>query len=401
MLLKEYPPGARSIAEAEVAAYEVLLSDGSGDGNQGVTFEAGALPTLSEPPVEPLLGAFEAVGVDSGQGAADAVGAGRSLWLAYRVGLGGLRWGDLPRPLGMAAADLGRALRAEVTPRPATSNGGASALMQAFGGGGEKKPSERDLKRVAAAYEAAGGRLRELVRGAVGAVAFVHAGGIVHRALSAESLLVVSVDQRGAPPTLRVLVANLGFSAVLPDPRTDAEFEDVRQVLGEDSHALGLALATVVVQALMMPAPDMGEQVVDDEELQQVVDELQQVVDDEELQAVPATVRRLLGGMPSSEEGDVRTFRGYAEAEPRWERACEFLSADDDAGWDLIERLACKRQALREIVASGNVLSTAPTPEPSAAYKAAAEVSEKLQKSVDEATQGAKEQLKSLFDGLL
>ena len=385
MLLKEYPPGARSIAEAEVAAYEVLLSDGSGDGNQGVTFEAGALPTLSEPPVEPLLGAFEAVGVDSGQGAADAVGAGRSLWLAYRVGLGGLRWGDLPRPLGMAAADLGRALRAEVTPRPATSNGGASALMQAFGGGGEKKPSERDLKRVAAAYEAAGGRLRELVRGAVGAVAFVHAGGIVHRALSAESLLVVSVDQRGAPPTLRVLVANLGFSAVLPDPRTDAEFEDVRQVLGEDSHALGLALATVVVQALMMPAPDMGEQ----------------VVDDEELQAVPATVRRLLGGMPSSEEGDVRTFRGYAEAEPRWERACEFLSADDDAGWDLIERLACKRQALREIVASGNVLSTAPTPEPSAAYKAAAEVSEKLQKSVDEATQGAKEQLKSLFDGLL
>ena len=91
----------------------------------------------------------------------------------------------------------------------------------------------------------------------------------------------------------------------------------------------------------------------------------------------------------------------YAEAEPRWERACEFLSADDDAGWDLIERLACKRQALREIVASGNVLSTAPTPEPSAAYKAAAEVSEKLQKSVDEATKGAKEQLKGLFDGLL
>lgn len=338
-VVKEYSAAARFLGEAEVRACEALLS--GAHARQGRQCEL-AFPSAGvlgwEPPLAPLVGAFEAPARGRWYGATDDIDAdaeANSLWLVYNERASALH---APPVTLLEAARASREALAALQERRTAARGERPASEARDG-----PRSALARARDGLAEDAARRRCADWVSLGCGALAWAHARGVAHGALGPESLLYSSPadaacaaraatasDPHAGPcaPPGRLELTNLGFASV---GGGDAEHSEA---LAADSRRLGAALAQCVVEALLLPPGPFlpnGRRRTDDDP-------------DEELEIIAEATRALLGDGVTVPDPDVQAFESFAASRPRWTRARAFLDAGGSrSGWRAIELLACAR----------------------------------------------------------
>lgn len=166
--------------------------------------------------------------------------------------------------------------------------------------------------------------VRQALRSSLGALAFAHGAGVIHRSLGAASLRLTVADDR-YDKQLEVKLADFGFAQQFSGVDRDLiqrakrygcqdPADVVNFVTGEDLYALGyafleLALGTLSVKTGEGPPPARD----------------------------LTTLKRLVEDVYG---GDLRGgFREYAAEEPAWAPAVALLDQDDGAGWEAAEYL--------------------------------------------------------------
>eukprot|EP00752_Nemacystus_decipiens_P006660 g5987.t2 len=163
--------------------------------------------------------------------------------------------------------------------------------------------------------------VKEMMRGAANALAFMHESGVVHRSLGAPSLRVNTLDER-YPRQLEVLLSDFGFASRL----SEIDDETIRRasssganspfavsdfLFREDLYSLGYVFLELVFGAFCeskskSKRPDQN------------------------------SLKRLLEDIF---KGDFKAFKDYCLTEPAWEPAVEVLDADRGSGWGLATAL--------------------------------------------------------------
>lgn len=166
-----------------------------------------------EPPVAPLLGYFDAQGMDMEDGLP-------STWLV-------LRWQGVQNML-----DFTRTYREkEKSQQPRFR-----WFLK------EEKMEDTQVARY----------LKQTFRGSISAVQFCHDQGVAHCALDGSSFLLSSLDVRSAN-TLRTTISNFGFSRI----RAGCSEEEWREAKRLDMEALGFTLAELILSSLSLEEKDV------------------------------------------------------------------------------------------------------------------------------------------------
>eukprot|EP00903_Cladosiphon_okamuranus_P015363 g14189.t1 len=161
--------------------------------------------------------------------------------------------------------------------------------------------------------------VKEMMRGAANALAFMHEAGVVHRSLGAPSLRVNTLDER-YPRQLEVLLSDFGFASRL----SEIDDETIRRasssgatspfavsdfLFREDLYSLGYVFLELVFGAFCESKSKRPDQ---------------------------NSLKRLLEDIF---KGDFKAFKDYCLTEPAWEPAVEVLDADRGSGWGLATAL--------------------------------------------------------------
>ncbi|CAM9195850.1 unnamed protein product [Ascophyllum nodosum] len=167
--------------------------------------------------------------------------------------------------------------------------------------------------------------VREMMRGAASALAFMHEAGVVHRSLGAPSLRINTLDERFSRQ-LEVLLADFGFACRL----SEIDDETIRRasssgatspfavsdfLFREDLYSLGYVFLELVFGAFCASSTKRPDQ---------------------------NALKRLLEDIF---KGDFKAFKEYSLAEPDWEPAVEVLDARRGCGWGLAAALLGSRSA--------------------------------------------------------
>ncbi|CAM9661541.1 unnamed protein product, partial [Laminaria digitata] len=165
--------------------------------------------------------------------------------------------------------------------------------------------------------------VKEMMRGAASALAFMHEAGVVHRSLGAPSLRINTLDER-FPKQLEVLLSDFGFSSRL----SEIDDETIRRasssgattpfavsdfLFREDLYSLGYVFLELVFGAFCdskAKRPDQN------------------------------ALKRLLEDIF---KGDFKAFKEYCLTEPSWEPAVDVLDAQRGSGWGLAASLLMAR----------------------------------------------------------
>eukprot|EP00904_Undaria_pinnatifida_P003714 jgi/Undpi1/13343/HiC_scaffold_8.g03002.m1 len=175
--------------------------------------------------------------------------------------------------------------------------------------------------------------VKEMVRGAASALAFMHEAGVVHRSLGAPSLRINTLDER-YPKQLEVLLSDFGFSSRL----SEIDDETIRRasssgattpfavsdfLFREDLYSLGYVFLELVFGAFCDSKPKRPDQ---------------------------NALKRLLEDIF---KGDFKAFKEYCLTEPSWEPAVDVLDAQRGAGWGLAASLLGARGTAASAFGSG------------------------------------------------
>ncbi|CBN77912.1 ATP binding protein, putative [Ectocarpus siliculosus] len=175
--------------------------------------------------------------------------------------------------------------------------------------------------------------VKEMMRGAANALAFMHESGVVHRSLGASSLRVNTLDER-YPRQLEVLLSDFGFATRL----SEIDDETIRRassagatsplavsdfLFREDLYSLGYVFLELVFGAFC---------------------------DDKSKRPDQNSLKRLLEDIF---KGDFKAFKDYCLTEPVWEPAVEVLDADRGSGWGLATALLQARGTAASYFDSG------------------------------------------------
>ncbi|CAM9580752.1 unnamed protein product [Discosporangium mesarthrocarpum] len=165
--------------------------------------------------------------------------------------------------------------------------------------------------------------VREMMRGAVESLAFMHEAGVAHRSLGSPSLRISTVDER-FPQQLEVLLSDIGFSTPVTELDEDtmhrarkfgatSTLEVADFLLREDLYSLGYVFLELVFSSFCTSkarAPDQN------------------------------SLKRLLEDIFG---GDFRDFKDYCLGDDAWERAVAVLDRNSGAGWGLAVALLGSR----------------------------------------------------------
>lgn len=313
VFLKEYLPGARTVAVNELATVHFLM----GGALPTQKWAAATAPT-TQLPVVPLLGYFEAGLSKAGASQLTDARAGEepTLWLAFK-------WEGL-QPLSMYPAEQQQ----------------APAFFWFARGGAPNR-----LKM-----------LRAIAGGCVAALAYVHERGVAHCSLGAGSLLL-STFSDGKSEQLVVKLDNFGFSQRLalpsdsreaPWPAQLPEDHPLLTAQREDLRALAVTLLETVFSALAVEATEVC--TVPEE----IIGRTGGGGQDFDLEAIcrdtsAEAFQRLLFDVFGS---DVRAFRRYAAQEAGWEAPVALLDEDRRAGWLLLDALISGSNRAVELLVS-------------------------------------------------
>jgi len=201
VMLKEVLPQAKDLAANEVKAYEKMAE------RMGSSFQFEETESVqagrSEPPVAPLLGYFDAQGLEMEDGLP-------STWLV-------LRWQGVQTLRG---------------------------FVQRY-----RKKVQAEQPRffwppveVRVEYSQVAKYLRKGIRGAIEALQFCHSCGIAHGAVDGSAFLLSSLDVRSAG-VLKVELANFGFCKIYEEDLNGDAWEEAK---GQDLQALGLTMAELI-----------------------------------------------------------------------------------------------------------------------------------------------------------
>lgn len=157
--------------------------------------------------------------------------------------------------------------------------------------------------------------VKEMVRGATSALAFMHEAGVVHRSLGAPSLRMNTLDER-YPNQLEVLLSDFGFSSRLSDIDDEAIQRASKAgattplavsdfFFREDLYSLGYVFLELVFCSFCETASKRPDQ---------------------------NALKRLLEDIF---KGDFRAFKEYCLEEDAWQPAIDVLDAQRGSGWGL------------------------------------------------------------------
>lgn len=306
-LLKEYLPGAKS-----VACNELLVMQHLQQGFPDVTekWQAASAVINQNPPIVQVLGYFLAGQSERAQ-LADAVetdpeDAGDTIWLVQK-------WD------GMAPLAL----------YPSAQQTSGYGLGRVFGGG---KAARRDRSSM----------LKAICKGALSALNFVHCRQVVHGSLGSGSILLSTFnDQEWS--RLVVKIDNFGFARWVTSPnglptrkgrpweQKDALFpsplpaDDSPLLVGQrlDLQQMAVVLLEVILSALAENGQNEG--------------------------TSAGSIQRVFGDVYG---WNVDQYIRFVSEEPDWLAAAEFLGSDDNAGWEMIRRLVQGNSSCDEILAS-------------------------------------------------
>lgn len=309
-LLKEYLPGAKAVACNELQ----ILCHLCGMPSIESKWHTAYAPLSYNPPVVELLGYFLAgpseraiIADPSVQFSANA----DTIWLVQK-------WENMA-PLALY---------------PSTQQVSGLGLGRLFGGNAR---SQRDRFRM----------LRSISAGAVRALGFVHDRGVIHGSIGSGSLLLSTFSDSDSA-RLVVKIDNFGFArrVVVPgstkagkagssEPLYPAPFpvpsaaDDSPLALGHrgDRRQLAVVLLECFLGALSEAGPSDA--------------------------TTAEAVQRVLGDVF---EWDVERYRQYIENEPEWGAVKEFLSADENAGWELIAQMVQGKSSASTLLADSPFL---------------------------------------------
>jgi len=323
VLLKEFFPSARSIAEQELRVYTDLVESLPEGGD------------LAETPVAILRGWFFTT--DECETASfqrswmqrfprtQPPSAG-NLWLVFRWE-GNRAMSDLPR-LSKKKETFWDKLNQPV-----------------FG--------RRDAKETKFAY------LKRLMKESVSALVFLHERGIVHRSLGSSSISLSTIEFTEVNQ-LQVNIRDFGFAARVAkmDDETlqkareagaNTPKEIVEFVTSQDIYAMAYALVETVFSVLATPREDADVQ---------VSPIMKSWLSNAEVSQPGQTPRSSNSESPEDQNslkrliedvfgGDIGGgFREYCSAEERWKDVVEFLDQEEGAGWQLLDSmLNCQRRS--------------------------------------------------------
>lgn len=313
VFLKEYLPGARTIAVNELATVHFLMG-----GALPVQKWAAATAPVTQLPVVPLLGYFEA-GISSAGASqlADArPGTEATLWLTFK-------WEGL-QPLSAYPTEMQQ----------------APVFFWVARGG-----SNNRLKM-----------LRAIAGGSIAALAYVHERGVAHGSLGAGALLLSTLADAKSEQ-LVVKLDNFGFSQrlALPSDNTQAPWpaqlpfdHPLLTAQREDLRALAVTLLETIFSALAVEATEACTVP------QEMIGRSGGAAEGIDLEAIcrdtsAEAFQRLLFDVFNS---DVRSFRRYAAQEPGWEAPVALLDEDRRAGWLLLDALISGSNRAVELLAS-------------------------------------------------
>jgi len=295
-LMKEYLPGARAVACNELQILKHLCGMPDIDGK----WRSASSPLSSKPPVVELLGYFLAGPSERAVLADPSIRsspAAETIWVVQK-------WEGM----------------APLTMYPSTQQTSGFGLGKLFGG---NSAAQRDRTKM----------LKAITAGALNAVGYVHDRGVIHGAIGSGSLLVstfsdsdwlrvvVKIDNFGfarriiVPRLLRGSGGNSGtqsslYPAPIPIPE-DADDSPLSLGQKADRRQLAVVLFECILGALSNSGPS-------------------------DLTSAES-VQRILGEVF---EWEFDRYRQYIEDEEDWEAVVALLSADDDAGWQLLKQLA-------------------------------------------------------------
>jgi hypothetical protein len=295
-LMKEYLPGARAVACNELQILKHLC----GMPDIDAKWRAASAPLSSKPPVVELLGYFLAGPSERAVLADPSIRlspASDTIWIVQK-------WEGM----------------APLTMYPSTQQTSGFGLGRLFGG---NSAAQRDRTKM----------LKAITAGALKAVGYVHDRGVIHGSIGSGSLLISTFNDSD---WLRVVVKidNFGFARRIIVPRLvrgggggssgskpslypspipiPVEADDSPLSLGQKADRRQLAV--VLFECILGAMSNSGPSDVTSAE----------------------SVQRILGEVF---EWDFDRYRQYIEDEEEWEAVKEVLSADDDAGWQLLKQL--------------------------------------------------------------
>ncbi|CAK0745542.1 hypothetical protein CVIRNUC_001627 [Coccomyxa viridis] len=300
VLLKEYLPGARSVACNEMQAL-VHLAGGLPDRK----WHAATAPVSRDLPVVPLLGYFMAGQSEAGA----AMNSGRQpkstedvLWLVYKF--------ERLQPLSYyAAAD-----------QPQQK----SALP--WGAKAGKEQALADRCRM----------VRSICKGVLEALAYCHSRSVAHGSLGPGSILLNTFRDQQARELI-VKLDNFGFaqlhragvpSPLFPSPQSLDPDHPLSLAQKEDLKAAGLTLLETVICSLAEGGPSAA-------------------TSSDALQRLLCDVFQM----------DVQAFRRHCNQEPDWSTPAIFLDEFDGAGWALVMELLKGEKSAQELLANEFVLT--------------------------------------------
>lgn len=294
-LMKEYLPGARAVACNELQILKHLCGMPEIDAK----WRAASSALSSRPPVVELLGYFLAGPSERAVLADPSIRMSPSadtIWIVQK-------WEGM----------------APLTMYPSTQQISGFGLGRLFGG---NSAAQRDRTKM----------LKAITAGALNAVGYVHDRGVIHGAIGSGSLLISTFNDSD---WLRVVVKidNFGFARRIIVPRflrgsgggsgtrsslypapipIPLEADDSPLSLGQkaDRRQLAVVLFECILGALSNSGPSDF--------------------------TSAESVQRILGEVF---EWDFDRYRQYVEDEEEWEAVVALLSADDDAGWQLLRQL--------------------------------------------------------------
>ncbi|KAL4858560.1 hypothetical protein ACK3TF_001515 [Chlorella vulgaris] len=300
VLVKEYLPGAKAVACNELQVLKHL----AGMPEVSMKWQTAASPLASYPPVVRLLGYFTAGQTAQAQELLEGEEPEDALWVV-------LKWEGLA-PLALY---------------PSAQQTSGIGLGRLFGG---QDSSLLDRSRM----------LRSITRGALAALGYCHAAGVVHGALGSGSVMLSSFDDRTAK-RLVVKLDNFGFAHKLSMQQDESQgstagalySQQPAPLVGDETPlAVGQredlrALAVVLLECMLSALAHNGPSPLTSTD----------------------SLQRLLGEVFV---WGVDDFRRYCEDEPDWQTAVELLTFDGDAGWQLLKDM-CGGSSSAEELARG------------------------------------------------
>jgi len=191
--------------------------------------------------------------------------------------------------------------------------------------------------------------IRKVIKGALSALADVHASGIAHGALDMTSILVTTFDETKVKEA-KVRLSNFGY-AVNTAPESTPEMKAASEV--------GVTIPASLLLDPVQAGEFAGRGTLDE-------DEARKVVMREDVYRLGLIFAELVYGAMSPEGPNARTHSSFIERrlrfkgfdveglrewslEPSWTLIVDFMDKDEKAGWDLMQQLVKPDETLSSL----------------------------------------------------